>query len=885
MLYSQALGIVFAVFILDIAESFCKITPGNKSLVPSSLGVILVLNCSSPSSRVNFVNASWTRNGIPIEKTSTRENEGKTWIATWLTNTSSVQEGENFECKISYPELFGGGTVKCGVSPGKPSLRKLQHAKIFNIQVLTNLREKFVCAVERGWPNPTLSWWRHGSQIHHNDLDETYYVKLSPDRKELTLTVVFISGKHHGKYTCLAENMFGNFTETTRLLVNRYKMVKWHSDLKLSPIVVLEGQNITLECTCSEHECLEKTARSYWRFQDNDVARTARVRLSHVITEKTLRILMVIRNVSRLDNGSYLCGISTSKGFDEVITRLHVVSKDLRPRILVNKREVFASVGSQALLKCSALYPSVLHYTPDPFWSRDDKRIPSQHIHYVQKQFIPKNSPKSTKVLTFQLTILNVSHEDYISAYSCGVMVNVSRERVRFFERLILEPLQGYKMVKWHSDLKLSPIVVLEGQNITLECTCSKDECLEKTARSYWRFQDNDVARTARVRLSHVITEKTLRILMVIRNVSRLDNGWYLCGINTSKGFDEVKTRLHVVSKDLRPRVLVKKIEVFASVGSQALLECSAQYPSVLHDTPDPFWSRDDKQIPSQHIHYVQKQFIPKNSPKSTKVLTFQLTILNVSHEDYVWYSCGVVVNVGRAKVRFFEKLRLRDSVDEVGEAEIKSEVEGNSLITISFIAAGSAISGFIMGVIFLVYKRCRSQKYIGDLFFETAVVDQQFRYDVFVTFSSQDSNWIKKALIPLLDNHEINYCIHYKDFEIGKPVIDNVTQSVYTSRKVLIVMSHNYMSSEFCRGELEIALYRCATMGDPCVIAIRIDGIDRSNLPKALRNRTFLDYYDLIERKTWQERLIKHLKPPPMENNLKQNSQVLQSLLQNAKK
>ena len=104
-------------------------------------------------------------------------------------------------------------------------------------------------------------------------------------------------------------------------------MVKWHSDLKLSPIVALEGQNITLECTCSEDECLEKTARSYWRFQDNDVARTARVRLSHVITEKTLRILMIIRNVSRLDNGSYLCGINTSKGFDEVITRLHVVSK------------------------------------------------------------------------------------------------------------------------------------------------------------------------------------------------------------------------------------------------------------------------------------------------------------------------------------------------------------------------------------------------------------------------------------------------------------------------------------------------------------------------------------------------------------------------------
>ncbi|XP_068705132.1 vascular endothelial growth factor receptor 1-like [Montipora foliosa] len=352
MLYSEALGIVFAVFILDIAESSCKITPGNKSLVPSSLGVILVLNCSSASSRVNFVNASWTRNGTPIEKTSTRENKGKTWIAAWLTNASSVQEGEIFECKISYPELFGGETVKCGVSPGKPSLRKLQHAKIFNIQVLTTLREELVCAVERGWPTPTLSWWRNGLQIHHNDFHETYLVKLSPDRKELTLTVVFISGEHHGKYTCRAENMFGNFTETTRLLVNRYKMVKWHSDLELSPIVVLEGQNITLECTCSEHECLEKTARSYWRFQDNDVARTARVRLSHVITEKTLRILMVIRNVSRLDYGSYRCGISTSKGFDEVITRLHVVSKEYpTAKISSNQRSTILE-GDKLTLTC-----------------------------------------------------------------------------------------------------------------------------------------------------------------------------------------------------------------------------------------------------------------------------------------------------------------------------------------------------------------------------------------------------------------------------------------------------------------------------------------------------------------------------------------------------
>ena len=155
----------------------------------------------------------------------------------------------------------------------------------------------------------------------------------------------------------------------------------------------------------------------------------------------------------------------------------------------------------------------------------------------------------------------------------------------------------------------------------------------------------------------------------------------------------------------------------------------------------------------------------------------------------------------------------------------------------------------------------------------ETKDNGRQFKYDVFVTFSSRDLNWVKKELIPLVEKHKLNYCIHHRDFEIGKPVVDNMAESVYTSRKVLAVMSHNYLSSKFCRGELEMALYRSTEMGDSSVIVMRIDGVDRSKLPKALRNRTFLDYNDFAERKNWEERLIKHLKPPPTDKSLDKNS------------
>ena len=155
----------------------------------------------------------------------------------------------------------------------------------------------------------------------------------------------------------------------------------------------------------------------------------------------------------------------------------------------------------------------------------------------------------------------------------------------------------------------------------------------------------------------------------------------------------------------------------------------------------------------------------------------------------------------------------------------------------------------------------------------ETKDNGRQFKYDVFVTFSSRDLNWVKKELIPLVEKHKLNYCIQHRDFEIGKPVVDNMAESVYTSRKVLAVMSHNYLSSKFCRGELEMALYRSTEMGDSSVIVMRIDGVDCRKLPKALRNRTFLDYNDFAVRKNWEERLIKHLKPPPTDKSLDKNS------------
>ena len=134
------------------------------------------------------------------------------------------------------------------------------------------------------------------------------------------------------------------------------------------------------------------------------------------------------------------------------------------------------------------------------------------------------------------------------------------------------------------------------------------------------------------------------------------------------------------------------------------------------------------------------------------------------------------------------------------------------------------------------------------------------FQYDVFISFSSHDYHWVRDNLTPVLESKRINYCIHSRDFIVGKAIIENIADSVYNSRKVLAVISENYLDSRFCREELEIALYRSTEMADSSLLLIRVDGVDKKNLPKTLRKRTFLDYSSVMERIDWEQRLLKHI-------------------------
>ena len=73
--------------------------------------------------------------------------------------------------------------------------------------------------------------------------------------------------------------------------------------------------------------------------------------------------------------------------------------------------------------------------------------------------------------------------------------------------------------------------------------------------------------------------------------------------------------------------------------------------------------------------------------------------------------------------------------------------------------------------------------------------------YDAFVSYAHQDSEWVLDSLLKRLEEPSSSracapckLCIHQRDFVVGKPIIDNIIDSIAASRHTIIVLSKNFV-------------------------------------------------------------------------------------------
>lgn len=126
--------------------------------------------------------------------------------------------------------------------------------------------------------------------------------------------------------------------------------------------------------------------------------------------------------------------------------------------------------------------------------------------------------------------------------------------------------------------------------------------------------------------------------------------------------------------------------------------------------------------------------------------------------------------------------------------------------------------------------------------------LDKDKRYDAFVSFNETDRPFVEDHLMKELEP-EYKLCVHFREFVVGEYIAAQITRSVYQSRRTIIVLSPNYLTSNWGREEFRTA--HTKAIGDYCarVIIILLSDIDTHVLTPELQayitTRTYLKWGD----------------------------------------
>jgi len=145
-----------------------------------------------------------------------------------------------------------------------------------------------------------------------------------------------------------------------------------------------------------------------------------------------------------------------------------------------------------------------------------------------------------------------------------------------------------------------------------------------------------------------------------------------------------------------------------------------------------------------------------------------------------------------------------------------------------------------------------------GKLFFSEELVDKYKNYDVFISYSHQDSEYVENVLLPGLempeddDKHHDKYkcIIHSRDWTPGVAIPDQILESVENSRRTVIILSEDYVSSMWSNMEFRTAHRKALKENIQRVLVILVGKMPKlqtmnEDLQNYVKTKSFIDSSD----------------------------------------
>ncbi|XP_066517495.1 toll-like receptor 13 [Hoplias malabaricus] len=168
--------------------------------------------------------------------------------------------------------------------------------------------------------------------------------------------------------------------------------------------------------------------------------------------------------------------------------------------------------------------------------------------------------------------------------------------------------------------------------------------------------------------------------------------------------------------------------------------------------------------------------------------------------------------------------------------------------ILIILIMLGSVLYHFLKWQVVYAYYRLLALLY--DSKQQRKERSSDIRYDAFISYNTNDELWVMSKLLPQLEEEQgWRLCLHHRDFQPGKPIMENIIDGIYSSRKTICVISRRYLESEWCSREIQVASLRLFDEKNDVLIMVFLENIPAHQLSpyyrmrKLIKKRTYLSW------------------------------------------
>ncbi|XP_050313197.1 toll-like receptor Tollo [Anthonomus grandis grandis] len=142
--------------------------------------------------------------------------------------------------------------------------------------------------------------------------------------------------------------------------------------------------------------------------------------------------------------------------------------------------------------------------------------------------------------------------------------------------------------------------------------------------------------------------------------------------------------------------------------------------------------------------------------------------------------------------------------------------------------------------------------------------------FDAFVSYSSKDEGWVAEVLAPALEPH-YKLCLHYRDYPVGAFLADSIVQAVESSKRTIMILSDNFIKSEWCRFEFKSAHHQVLRDRRRRLIVILLGEVPQKDLDPDIRLYLKTNFYLQWGDKLFWEKLRYAL--PDVPNNHRHSS------------